>query len=184
MTTIIRPAEEGDIPSINALSNWAIRETVAHFALREDPDEVMLRLFRGTRDMHPWLVALDSSGAFLGYARSGQWKTREAYDWTVEISVYVLVNHHAKGVGRALYERLFAVLRTQGYRTLLAGITLPNEPSVRLHESMGMRKVGEFPRVGFKFGSWHAVGYWSIEFDDGPPGRILSVPEALAQSFG
>lgn len=180
--TIIRPAEEGDIPSINALSNWAIRETVAHFALREDPDDAMLRLFRDTRAMHPWLVARDAAGTFLGYAKSGQWKTREAYDWTVEISVYVQPDHHARGVGRSLYERLFAILRAQGYRTLLAGITLPNEPSVRLHEAMGMRKVGELPRVGFKFASWHAVAYWSIEFGQGPPGNILSVPDALNQS--
>lgn len=173
--TLVRPAEEGDIPAINALSNWAIRETPAHFALHEEPDEAMLRLWRETRAMHPWLVATDRAGVFLGYAKSGQWKTRRAYDWTVEISVYVQPNAQGRGVGRALYERLFAILRAQGYRTLLAGITLPNAASVRLHEAMGMRKVGELPRVGFKLGCWHAVGYWSIEFGEGAPGEIQRV---------
>lgn len=173
--TTVRLAREGDIPAINALSNWAIRETVAHFSLDEEPDGAMLRNWLETRRMHPWLVAED--GAFQGYAKSSPWKSRCAYNWSAEITVYVHPDHHRRGVGRLLYARLFEILRAQGYRTLLAGVTVPNEASVALHEAMGMRKVAEFPRVGFKFGSWHSVGYWAIELveGDGPPREIQPV---------
>ena len=107
------------------------------------------------------------------------WKGRCAYDWSAEVTVYVHHEHHHKGVGAALYVRLFEILRSQGYRTVLAGITQPNEPSVRLHERMGMTKVGHMTRVGWKFQAWHDVGYWQLELagDDATPRTIKRVSE-------
>ncbi len=180
--TTVRLAREGDIPAINALSNWAIRETVAHFSVDPEPDEAMLEDWRRSRAMYPWLVA--ENGSFLGYARSSPWKGRCAYDWSVEVTVYVHPDHHRKGLGRLLYERLFAILRAQGYRTLLGGITLPNPASVALHEAMGMRQVAEMPSVGFKFGAWHSVGYWGVELwrGDDAPGEIVPVASAVREN--
>lgn len=177
----IRLATEADIPDINALSNWAIRETVAHFALDPEPDEAMLATWRQTREMHPWLVAEDE-GRFLGFAKSSPWKSRCAYNWSVEVTVYVHPDHHRRGAGRALYERLFEILKAQGYRTLLAGIALPNDASVRLHEAMGMRRTGEFPSVGYKFGGWISVGYWALELGSAgePPGDVATVDGAVS----
>ncbi len=176
----IRLALKSDIPAINALSNWAIRETVAHFSLQPEPDEAMLASWRDTHAMYPWLIAQSDAGVFQGFAKSGPWKSRRAYCWSVEVTVYVHPDHHRKGVGRSLYTRLFEILKAQGYRTLLGGITLPNPASIALHEAMGMRQVAELPRVGHKFGNWHDVGYWGIELssEDRAPGEIQSVATA------
>ncbi|MCB9846661.1 MAG: N-acetyltransferase [Phycisphaeraceae bacterium] len=170
----VRDAIESDIGAIAALNNWAIRETPAHFGIAEVNEAQMLADWRATRDRYPWLIAEESGEAgpeFLGYAKASPWKTREAYAWTVEVGVYVVPAAHGRGVGRALYTRLFDDLRSRGYRTILAGITVPNEASVRLHEAMGMRHVGTFPRVGFKFGAWRDVGYWAMNFGEGEPGE-------------
>ena len=79
---------------------------------------------------------------------------------STEITVYVHPDHQGHGVARALYRRLIPTLEAQGYRSLLAGITIPNPPSVRLHESFGFRRVACLERVGWKFDRWHDVGYW------------------------
>ncbi len=183
---VIRLATEGDIPSINAVTNWAIVNTAAHFSVEPEADEPMLEGWRRTHEMFPWLVAEDDAGAFLGYAKASAWNGRCAYNWSAEVTVYVHREHHRKGVGRALYGRLFEILRAQGYRTLIGGITLPNPASVALHESMGMRKVAEFPSVGFKFGTWMSVGYWAIELvdDAGEPAQIQSVASAVSALDG
>lgn len=162
----IRDAFEPDLTPITALENWAIRETPAHFAEQEMPVAEMVALWAQTRGRFPWLVAEDDAGAFLGYARASAWKSRCAYRYSAEITVYVEPAHHRRGVGRALYTELFARLDASGYRTLIAGITLPNDPSVQLHEAMGMTKVAHFPRVGWKFGAWRDVGYWALELGD------------------
>ncbi len=182
----IRLANEGDIPSINAVTNWAIVNTTAHFSLEPEPDGPMLESWRQTREMFPWLVGLDEKGTFLGYAKASAWNGRCAYDWAAEVTVYVHPEHHRKGVGRALYGRLFEILKAQGYRTLIGGITLGNPASVALHESMGMRKVAEFPSVGFKFGKWMSVGYWAVELgeDNGEPAQIQSVASAVSALDG
>jgi phosphinothricin acetyltransferase len=72
----------------------------------------------------------------------------------------VALDAQGRGVGRALYEALFERLRAGGFHVVVAGITLPNEASVRLHEAVGFRAVGVFPEVGHKFGRWHSVGFW------------------------
>ena len=87
--------------------------------------------------------------------------------------------HHRRGVGKALYDRLLSTLRAQGYRTLLGGITVPNPASVRLHESFGFRRVALLERVGWKFGTWHDVGYWELLLrdDDKAPTDLKPVAE-------
>jgi L-amino acid N-acyltransferase YncA len=95
------------------------------------------------------------------------------------VSVYVRDGLRRSGVGRALYRALFALLRQQGFYAAHAGITLPNEASVRLHESLGFRPIGVYPGVGFKHGAWHDVGWWQLPLRDrtGEPGRIATVEE-------
>ena len=85
------------------------------------------------------------------------------------------LEHHRRGLGRALYRRLFGTLEAQGYRSALAGITQPNDASVKLHESFGMRRVALFEGIGWKFGRWHDVGYWQLCFGQGEPGGIRTV---------
>lgn len=101
----------------------------------------------------------------VGYAKASEWKSRRAYDPSAEITVYIHPDHHRRGVGRELYEALFADLAARGVVTLLAGITLPNEASVGLHEAKGFRCIGVFERIGRKFDKWHDVGYWVKHLD-------------------
>jgi phosphinothricin acetyltransferase len=84
----------------------------------------------------------------------------------VETAVYVSERFHRAGVGRALYAELFAELRAQGFMNAYAGITLPNDASVRLHQAVGFRPVGVFERIGFKLGRWHDVGWWQLRLAD------------------
>jgi phosphinothricin acetyltransferase len=123
------------------------------------------------RAAHAWLVA-ERDGEVVGYAYAGQHRTRKAYDWTAEVSAYVDQSAHRRGVGRELYTALFARLKEDGFRLLVAGITLPNEASVAIHESLGFEPVGVYKNVGFKNGEWWDVGWWQLDLGepDGGPG--------------
>jgi len=97
-----------------------------------------------------------------GYAYASAHRTRAAYQWSVDVSVYVRADVRRAGVGRAVYRSLFALLAVQGYYNAYAGITLPNPASVGLHESLGFHPVGVYGAVGYKLGAWHDVGWWHL----------------------
>jgi phosphinothricin acetyltransferase len=178
----VRAAVEADMAGIVAITNHEIAGGVAHFGLEPVSVELVREQFQREAARYPWFVATGFVAAgplatdgpdILGFARASPWKSRGAYAWTAEIGVYVRPQAREAGVGRALYTALFPALRDAGFRTILAGIALPNPPSVRLHESFGMRAVGVFPSVGFKLGAWRDVGYWALRFgDDGPPAPL------------
>ena len=107
----------------------------------------------------PWLVCTCDQ-QLAGYAYAGPHRSREAYQWSAELSVYVQHNFHRRGIARALYTALIEILKLQGYYTALAGITLPNNASVGFHEALGFTSVGVYKNIGFKFGNWHSVGWW------------------------
>jgi L-amino acid N-acyltransferase YncA len=131
---------------------------------------------------HPWLVAEDDDGRVIGFAYGSQHRERAAYRWAADVSVYVDPSHHRRGVGRSLYVPLFELLDRQGMRTLHAGITLPNDASVGLHESLGFEPVGVYRRVGWKAGQWWDVGWWQrplgavTDGDPGPPAEPGAPP--------
>ena len=109
----------------------------------------------------PYLVQ-EAEGAVLGFAYASKHRERAAYQWSVDVSVYIHERARRQGVGRALYTSLFALLRLQGFYAAHAGITLPNPASVGLHEALGFRPVGVYRSVGFKRGGWHDVGWWQL----------------------
>ncbi len=88
----------------------------------------------------------------VGYAYATRHRERASYRWATDVTVYVAPQRHRRGVGRALYETLFGLLAEQGFRIACAGITLPNEASVGLHEALGFEPVGVYRRIGFKLG--------------------------------
>ena len=106
-----------------------------------------------------WLVA-EVGGQPIGYAYGTAHRARKAYAHSVETSVYISRNFHRGGIGHALYSELFAQLRERGYANAFAGITLPNEASVRFHEGFGFESIGVFPRVGYKLEEWHDVAWY------------------------
>ena len=112
----------------------------------------------------PWLV-YEEEGRILGYAYATKWRVRTAYRFSVESSVYIDNKHFKKGIGKKLYESLFNILKEKDTHLVIGGITLPNEPSVILHEKMGFEKVAHFKEVGFKFNKWLDVGYWQLKLE-------------------
>jgi L-amino acid N-acyltransferase YncA len=131
-------------------------ETVA--PTREQMAERITRI----REMYPWLVAV-TDGRVAGYVYATRFRERAAYRWSVEAAVYIASDQHRRGLGRALYTSLFSILRVQNFSKVVAGITLPNPASVRLHESVGFRSAGRFAGVGHKNGTWLDVGWWQLE---------------------
>lgn len=159
-TVEVRGATTGDEVALVAIYNHYIAESVITF--EEEPlaaAEMGRRMDAARAADWPWLVAT-ADGAVAGYAYAGPWKARSAYRRSAEVTVYVAVDRPRRGVGSALYRRLLEVLEGRGLHTLIAGIALPNEASVALHERFGFRKVAHFEEVGFKQGRFIDVGYW------------------------
>ena len=160
----IRLATVEDASQIQSIYAPIVAETAVSFELEPPGVEEMRRRIQTTLLTLPWVVC--EWDGVVGYAYAGLFRSRPAYQWSVEVSVYVHASHRGKGVGRALYTSLFECLRVQGYRTALAGIVLPSPTSVALHERVGFRSVGVFHHVGYKLGAWHDVGWWELSLQD------------------
>lgn len=171
-------AKEEDVPAMLALANGAALETPANFATEPEPIGEWLEAWRSTAAVYPWLVAR-SAGDVVGFAKGSPYRARGAYRWTAEVTVYVDPKRHGAGVGTALYRQLIPILRAQGYVTLLAGITLPNPPSERLHAAFGFVACGVYHRAGWKFEKWHDVGFWELHLAAAElePAKIRAVAE-------
>ena len=124
---------------------------------------------------HPWLVA-ERDAVVAGFAYGSPHRERAAYRWAADVAVYVDREHLGHGIGRRLYAALLPLLRDHGIHVACAGITLPNDASVGLHESFGFEPVGVYRAIGFKFGAWRDVGGWQLRLrpatDDGPPADL------------
>lgn len=171
---MVRPACEDDLPAILEIENEVIENGFAHFGTKPVTLDEARFAFHAAQGKHPWLVK-EVDGRVVGFARASIWKAREAYRWTTEIRVYVDAAYQGQGVGKELYQALFPELQRLGFRTVLAGIALPNEPSIRLHEAFGMRHVGTLPNVGFKLGEWRSVGYWAKTLGEGLPNTTVGL---------
>jgi phosphinothricin acetyltransferase len=168
-----------DAATVAAIYRPAVESTIASFEERSPTvDEVAGRI-RSTLARTPWLVAEDDTERVIGYAYAASHRERAGYRWSVDVSVYVDPAAHGRGIGRALYDELFALLRRQGFVNAYAGIALPNLASVRLHESVGMRLVGVYRGVGWKFGAWHDVAWYGMRLaePDGPPAEPIPLSE-------
>ncbi len=157
---MIRPVTEQDVPSLCAIYNHYIDNTVVSF--EEVPiteAELSTRINKALGNGFPWLVA-EEGGVVLGYAYAGYWQERSAYRYCALVSVYLAPDYLGRGWGTQLYAALFGALRATPIRKVIGGIALPNAASVALHEKMGMRQVALYREVGFKFRGWIDVGYW------------------------
>ena len=157
-----------------------VRDTVISFEEQPpDADELGRRIERVSRT-HPWLVA-ELDGDVPGFAYAALHRERAAYRWATDVTVYVDRAYHRRGIGQSLYTALFDLLVRQGFQVACAGLTLPNEASVGLHESLGFVPVGVYRRIGFKFGTWWDVGWWQLQLigagadppaEPGPPAHV------------
>lgn len=177
-TPTIRLARADDAARIAALYAPAVSDRPTSFELTPpDTAEMAGRIDKVLRQW-PWLVWCDEAGV-QGYAYASAYAERICYQWSVTVSVYVADGLQRGGVGRALYTRLFDILRRQGAVNAFAGITLPNDASVGLHRSMGFEPVGVYPRAGYKLGAWHDVAWMGLALRLPPPGEVPAPPRAL-----
>jgi phosphinothricin acetyltransferase len=156
---MIRPVQLSDAQALVAIYNPYIRDTTISFEEEPISEAEMAARIATVTAAYPWLV-VEADGAVLGYAYGSSWRTRPAYRFTAETTIYLASGHAGKGLGSRLYEALLADLRQRGFHSVLGGIALPNEPSIRLHEKLGFRKVGHMTEAGWKFGAWVDVGFW------------------------
>ncbi|MGQ4646805.1 arsinothricin resistance N-acetyltransferase ArsN1 family B [Lyngbya aestuarii] len=157
----IRLVKESDAQKMLAIYAPVVQETAISFDVEPPTKTEFTERIRSILEYSPWLVC-EVDGEILGYACASKHRLREAYQWSVESSIYVAANHKRKGVGKALYTSLFKVLQLQGFYNVYAGITLPNPASVALHESVGFSHFTVYQLVGYKLGKWHDVGWWQL----------------------
>lgn len=174
MDQIIRIVNLDDAESIRDIYAPFCEATPVSFETHAPSVDEMRRRISKLKASFPWLVC-DRGGVIAGYAYASPHRERAAYRWSVDVSAYVHEGCRRAGVGRALYTRLFEILRRQGFYTALAGITLPNPGSVGLHESMGFEPVGVYRRIGYKCGQWHDVAWYQLGLreDSGEPAEPL-----------
>ena len=167
MGAVIRLASDGDAAAVAGIYAPFVDGNATSFEAEPPSAEEMRRRIAETMEMYPWLVC-DCDGVIAGYAYASWHRTRLAYRWSVETSVYVDANFRRRGVARGLYTSLFAILAAQGFVNAYAGITLPNAPSVALHEGLGFLPLAVYRGVGFKMGQWHDVGWWQYVVNSHP----------------
>jgi phosphinothricin acetyltransferase len=168
----VRLATEDDLAEACEIVNYFIEKSFFNFRTEPQGVEAWRSDWSRLHSRFPWLVATDDR--VIGVAYAAPWNDRPAYQWTAEATVYVDPSRQRRGVGDALYTELLGRLRSQGFRSVIAVIALPNDPSVRLHERHGFTQVGQLVDAGYKHGGWHDVGFWqctlrSSRTDVSPP---------------
>jgi L-amino acid N-acyltransferase YncA len=180
MTWRIRLVERGDAAGIADIYRPNVVSSPISFELEPPDAEEVTRRIEKTLATHPWLVC-EEDGRLAGYAYASRHRERAAYQWSVDVSVYVHPDFRRRGVGQAVYTSLFQILRAQGFFNAYAGIALPNAGSVGLHESVGFKPLGVYHKVGYKVGTWHDVGWWELALqpksaeEPRPPLRLADV---------
>ncbi len=155
----IRVATSEDAQGMLAIYAPIVRETTISFELEPPAVEEMRRRIAATLPKLPWLVC-EAHGMIIGYAYASRHRERAAYQWSVDVSVYVAERVRGKGLGRALYTPLLGILSDLGYYSALAGIALPNPASIGFHEALGFKPIGVYRNIGYKMGAWRDVGWW------------------------
>lgn len=167
-----------DAEAVAAIYRPAVESSIASFEEVAPDAAEMGRRIRETLTHTPWLVA-EAEGRVVGYAYAGLHRQRAGYRWSVDVSAYIHADWQGKRVGRTLYDALLPMLLSQGFVNVYAGIALPNPASVSLHESIGMRRIGVYERVGWKFGAWHDVAWFGMRIGEPsePPAEPIPLPE-------
>ena len=177
----IRFATVADIPQILSIYGPYVQNTAISFEYTVPTLQEFTQRFRAITAQFPWLV-WEQNGQVLGYAYGSAPFERAAFGWCAEASIYLHPQAQGRGIGKALYRALEALLALQGYIKVYTLITTANEPSLRFHEAVGYRYTATLPDCGFKLGSWHGVVWMekplnSVEMPMDFPAPIHSVVE-------
>ena len=158
---MIRDFKEGDEIQIADIYNHYVLNTHHTFETETIKAQEMLSRILEIKQNYPFIV-FEKDGQILAYAYASRWKQRQAYDHTVESSIYVHPDQHGKRIGSILYSSLLNELKQGDIHSVLAGISLPNDISIYLHEKLGFKKQGVLEEVGYKFDKWIDVAYWNL----------------------
>ena len=150
-----------------------VRSTAFTFESEVPSVEEFTKRIENYLQKFPWIVCTVNN-KIVAYAYASTHRERTAYQWTCESSVYVGENFRARGIGKEIYQVLFHILKHQGIRNVYAGITLPNDASVALHEKCGFEHFATYDHIGYKLGTWQKVGWWrllinSLDKEPSPP---------------
>jgi L-amino acid N-acyltransferase YncA len=159
--TTIRLTKATDAKGILDIYNPYIRDTSFTFETEVLSDNVFGKRITEYLEHWPWLVA-EVDGKIAGYAYGSKYRERTGYQWCVECSVYMHDDFLQKGIATILYQKLFELLKIQGYRNVYAVINLPNDRSVSFHEKCGFKHFATYENVGYKLGKWKNVGWWQL----------------------
>jgi len=182
MSTKIRVASAFDGSQIHAIYAPAVADLPTSFETEVPSLDEMVRRIDETLAIYPYLVA-DRDGEIISYVYARRWRGRPAYDWDVEITVFVKDGFGGQGIGKAMYTALTGLLSAQGFVNAMAAVTVPNDASVRFHESMGFHMAGRFPHAGFKLGEWHTVEFWWKQLADFPDDPQPVIPFKTFRQF-
>ena len=160
----IRFAKPSDARSLLDIYAPYVENTAITFEYEVPTIEDFATRIAKTLEKYPYLVA-EEDGVVVGYAYASTYYARAAYDWAVELSVYVSQDARGQGVGSKLYDALEDLLEQIGYIHFLACISLPNEASLALHRKRGYQQVAHFPKIGYKFNRWHDIVWLQKSLD-------------------
>lgn len=155
----LRLATGDDSAAIAAVYAPYVTASIVSFEIEAPDGAAMRQRIEAGGALYPWLVA-EAGAELLGYAYASPFRSRPAYRFAVETSVYLAPGAQGRGIGARLYGALIEMLEAQLFAQAIGAITLPNAASVRLHERLGFAPAGTYVQVGWKLGGWHDVGLW------------------------
>ncbi len=163
----IRPVLAEDVSAIREIYAESVRNGVASYELTPpNLEEIRLRFQTGCSDGYPWLAAI-RGGNLAGYAYASAFRTRPAYRWLVEDSIYLSPDMRGHGIGSALLVRLIEECATLGFRQMVAVIGGAHPASVALHRKAGFVTSGRILASGFKFGRWLDTEFMQLALGEG-----------------
>ena len=161
----IRQAEPADAEQLLQIYSPVVKNTCTSFELTPPTENEFALRIATSIESHEWLV-MEEAERLIGYAYATPHRSREAYKYSVETSIYIHNDYSRKGVGKKLYKALFVSLQSRNFHNAYAGITLPNEASVALHKSLGFEAIGICREIGFKHNEWQDVSWWQRKIGD------------------
>jgi L-amino acid N-acyltransferase YncA len=167
-TLTLRPALPSDAQAMLDIYAPVVERTAISFELTAPTLSEFAERVRKISAGWAWLVA-ERDGQVIGYAYGSSHRERAAYRWSTEVTAYMAPAAQRQGIGRQLYGALLPQLAARGLCNAYAGIALPNDASVALHQSAGFHAIGTFPAVGRKFGRWHDVAWFHCRLRAEPP---------------
>lgn len=179
---LIRAARPEDAEKLLNIYAPYVETTSITFEYTVPSVEEFRSRIKSTLNRYPYLTAVRGN-EIVGYAYASEFRTRAAYSWDVETSIYIKMDQKGNGIGKKLYDCLEKILAAQHIQNLYACITYPNPQSIGFHEHLGYRTIGHFTKCGYKFQHWDDMIWMEKMLGDHPktPEKVLSFPEVASQ---